>query len=347
MERILRGKLRILALEKEFRLFVRHNDWTEKEFCASLTLYSLVLVLSSVSVAPRLSQDGSSIAGLGLMSGGGGLPLGGSLSRGSLHATRGSLMSTVSSLVGPQNKQSSTTLASLAGLMAEGGTPHRQVGGDGGGKDYSHREKSSAHNSRDSLAYAGASREGPQWEAVGTVDYREKRSHGGSRGSSMSGITFLSREAVPVGPSAGGPGAPTDPLEWEWEMGPSDMTIRAAGSVHSLQSSSSSIARQGGTPPPPPPSIYAHEGSSEGKFSGGYHDAQQPRSYSHAHPKTTSRHPSPSCSQEGGQPPPTEKRRKHHAPHRVRVGDGFPHSGLVHRKCQMSALRPNEAQNQT
>lgn len=48
------------------------------------------------------------------------LTLGGSLSRGSLAANRGSIMSTVSSLVGPPpNKQSSSTLASLAGLLSE------------------------------------------------------------------------------------------------------------------------------------------------------------------------------------------------------------------------------------
>ena len=47
----------------------------------------------------------------------GSLGRGGSLSRGSLHANRGSIVSTVSSLVA--NKQSTSTLASLAGLLSD------------------------------------------------------------------------------------------------------------------------------------------------------------------------------------------------------------------------------------
>ncbi|XP_066985160.1 pecanex-like protein 1 isoform X3 [Macrobrachium rosenbergii] len=83
-----------------------------------------VLTTVPVSLGSGSSQDGSQVGGLSLVTaagslGQGSLGRGGSLSRGSLHANRGSIVSTVSSLVGPGNKQSTSTLASLAGLLSD------------------------------------------------------------------------------------------------------------------------------------------------------------------------------------------------------------------------------------
>ncbi|XP_071550449.1 uncharacterized protein pcx isoform X2 [Panulirus ornatus] len=83
-----------------------------------------VLTTAPASLGSGGSQDGSQVGGLSLVTatgslGHGSLGRGGSLSRGSLHANRGSIVSTVSSLVGPANKQSTSTLASLAGLLSD------------------------------------------------------------------------------------------------------------------------------------------------------------------------------------------------------------------------------------
>nr|XP_045624558.1 pecanex-like protein 1 isoform X2 [Procambarus clarkii] len=83
-----------------------------------------VLTTVPASLGSGGSQDGSQVGGLSLVTatgslGHGSLGRGGSLSRGSLHANRGSIVSTVSSLVGPANKQSTSTLASLAGLLSD------------------------------------------------------------------------------------------------------------------------------------------------------------------------------------------------------------------------------------
>ncbi|KAG7159248.1 Pecanex-like protein 1-like [Homarus americanus] len=83
-----------------------------------------VLTTVPPSLGSGGSQDGSQVGGLSLVTatgslGHGSLGRGGSLSRGSLHANRGSIVSTVSSLVGPANKQSTSTLASLAGLLSD------------------------------------------------------------------------------------------------------------------------------------------------------------------------------------------------------------------------------------
>ena len=79
-----------------------------------------VLTSAPLSLGSRLSEESSQVGGVSLVTAPGCLALGGSLSRGSLAANRGSIMSTVSSLVGPAvNKQSSSTLASLAGLLSE------------------------------------------------------------------------------------------------------------------------------------------------------------------------------------------------------------------------------------
>lgn len=83
-----------------------------------------MLTNAPASLGSGGSQDGSQVGGLSLVTatgslGHGSLGRGGSLSRGSLHANRGSIVSTVSSLVGPANKQSTSTLASLAGLLSD------------------------------------------------------------------------------------------------------------------------------------------------------------------------------------------------------------------------------------
>lgn len=84
---------------------------------------SAVMTTVPPSLGSGGSQDGSQVGGLSLVTatgslGHGSLGRGGSLSRGSLQANRGSIVSTVSSLVvGPANKQSTSTLASMAGLL--------------------------------------------------------------------------------------------------------------------------------------------------------------------------------------------------------------------------------------
>ena len=133
--------------------------------CVILT----VLTTVPASLGSGGSQDGSQVGGLSLVTatgslGHGSLGRGGSLSRGSLQANRGSIVSTVSSLVvGPANKQSTSTLASMAGLLWDTTTGLGRLD----------------PRDRDGLSEGSASSKDREWSG------REPSVHGGRDGGSI------------------------------------------------------------------------------------------------------------------------------------------------------------------
>lgn len=202
-----------------------------------------VLTTVPPSLGSGGSQDGSQVGGLSLVTatgslGHGSLGRGGSLSRGSLHANRGSIVSTVSSIVGPTNKQSTSTLASLAGLLSDTTAglsrldPRDRDGlseGSASSKDrdwsardvslHSGRDAGSIHSGREGSLHSG--REGSLHSG------RDISLHSGREGSLVGG-----EKRVRAGISASSRSTPTSSLSTPAREVPPVPSVVTAREVH-------------------------------------------------------------------------------------------------------------------